>query len=203
MSESPEIVAARFVRKPADLAEVRAATAGGLTDTGSAVVRETVPLTAAEFDAFAAAFLHDRPWLAGRGGWVDPATRSVVRVVAAGRPTLLVDPSGYGYARYVAVATPEDAGLLVPKGVPLQPGRLYLHLSHGRTDPAEQLNDWGFPDPTFGPLARVQQTDAAAGRLFGHDNAELWLSVCDDLVVWDGAYFGDVAVFVADDGDTA
>ena len=92
----------------------------------------------------------------------------------------------------------------VPPGTPLRPGRLYLHLFHGRADPHEQLDDWGFPGPTFGPLQSVQQTYAGGWRLFGeYGVTEGWLPMHDDLVAWDGAYFGDVTVFVADAGETA
>jgi hypothetical protein len=41
--------------------------------------------------------------------------------------------------------------LLVAKDEPLVPGKLYLRLYHGRTDPEQQMEDWGFTGPTFGP----------------------------------------------------
>ena len=96
-----------------------------------------------------------------------------------------------------------DIPMIVPRGTPLQPGRLYLHLFHGRTDPAEELADWGFAGPTFGSLQSVHQTYAATWQLFGTGDAEVWLSGHGDLLAWDGAYFGDVAVFLAHEGDTA
>jgi hypothetical protein len=95
-----------------------------------------------------------------------------------------------------------DRPRIVPRGTPLRPGRLYLHLFHGRTDPAEELADWGFAGPTFGPLRSVHQTDAATWRLFGADNTEVWLSMSGELIAWDGAYFGDASIFIATDGDT-
>lgn len=94
--------------------------------------------------------------------------------------------------------------LIVPKGTPLTPGKLYLHLFHGRTDPNQDMEDWGFAGPTFGPLNSVHQTYATELRFYGErEAAEMWLSRCDDMVVWDGGYYGDVAIFIAGAGDTA
>jgi hypothetical protein len=88
--------------------------------------------------------------------------------------------------------------LLVPPGAPLVEGALYLRLHHGRTDPAEEMEDWGFDGPTFGPLDSVVQTYFATIRLCrnGVDD-DLWLDVRDDMIVWDGSYYGHFAVFIA------
>ena len=90
-----------------------------------------------------------------------------------------------------------STNLVVPPGAPLLAGKLYLQLYHGRTDPAQQMDDWGFVGPTFGPLACVVQTYFSTLRVHGVDHDELWLEQHDDMVVWDGAYYGDISIFIA------
>lgn len=90
-----------------------------------------------------------------------------------------------------------DCPFLLPAGSPLVSGKLYLRLYHGRKDPAEEMEERGFEGPTFGPLNSVVQTYTTAIRLYGDDNHELWLDRHDDMVVWDGAYYGDLCIFVA------
>ena len=88
--------------------------------------------------------------------------------------------------------------LLVPSGAPLAEGKLYLRLYHGRNDPAQEMEDWGFDGPTFGPLYSVVQTYISTIRLHGNGvDEELWLDTRDDVIAWDGAYYGDLCVFVA------
>jgi hypothetical protein len=87
--------------------------------------------------------------------------------------------------------------LIVPLGAPLITGKLYLQLYHGRKDPAEQMDDWGFTGPTFGPLAYVVQTYFSTLRLHGDADQELWLEQFDDMIVWNGAYYGDISIFIA------
>jgi hypothetical protein len=82
-------------------------------------------------------------------------------------------------------------------GSPLIEGKLYLQLYHGRTDPDQQMEDWGFVGPTFGPLSYVVQTYCTTLRLHGDPHHELWLAHHDDMVVWGGAYYGDMSIFVA------
>jgi hypothetical protein len=33
--------------------------------------------------------------------------------------------------------------------------------------------------------------------LHGRDHGELWLEKHADMIAWDGAYYGDIAIFVA------
>ncbi|AOH85601.1 hypothetical protein AWL63_18330 [Sphingomonas panacis] len=107
-----------------------------------------------------------------------------------------------------------------------EPPQLYLRLYHGRRDPAEQLEDWGSEGPIIGPLAFVQTTYmcdvkfAAApevmDRFFptvmagwrerGLSNADGPLcdwqfSVTSDLIDYDGVYYGDWTVFLANPTD--
>jgi hypothetical protein len=88
--------------------------------------------------------------------------------------------------------------LLVPAGASLIAGKLYLHLYHGRKDPAGDMQDWGFDGPTFGPLTHAVHTYIATIRLYGDDvSDELWLDAYQDMIVWDGAYYGDMSIFIA------
>jgi hypothetical protein len=60
-----------------------------------------------------------------------------------------------------------ETPLLAPSGSPLIEGKLYLRLCHGRKDPAQEMDDWGFVGTTFGPLNCVVQTYTTAIRLYG------------------------------------
>jgi len=91
--------------------------------------------------------------------------------------------------------------IIVPAGSSLIAGRLYLRLYHGRKNPAEQMDGWGFQGPTFGPLASVAQTYLTHFRLYGDDCVELWLETRDDMIVWQGSYYGDISVFIAKPDD--
>ncbi len=82
---------------------------------------------------------------------------------------------------------------------------LYLRLFHGRDEAEQDMGDWGFDGPTFGPLDHIQWTygevrmsfasDADAKR-FGFDNPCMaMLDIQGDLVLWQGKYYGDWEVF--------
>jgi hypothetical protein len=88
--------------------------------------------------------------------------------------------------------------LLIPRGTPLVPCKMYLRLYHGRQDPPEEMDDWGFVGPTFGPLSCYVHTYCCTFRI--HDDGstdELWLPVHDDMIHWDGCFYGDMEVFIA------
>jgi len=100
----------------------------------------------------------------------------------------------------------------------LAPG-LYLGLFHGRDDPDADMDDWGFDGPVIGPLDYVHTTYAADMKLHFVDAqraaqyfsdtgfvtnlatgertrcTEAALAVMQDLIVFDGRYFGDWTVF--------
>ena len=87
--------------------------------------------------------------------------------------------------------------IIVPADSPLIAGKVYLQLYHGRKDPSEDMDDWGFVGPTFGPLTSVVQTYLTHFRLYGNDGMELWLETRDDMIVWQGSYYGDMSIFIA------
>jgi len=123
----------------------------------------------------------------------DAGTRSARMAIESQRPS----PEE---AVSVASTTP----LFVAKGMPLVPGKMYLRLYHGRTDPGQNMDDWGFVGPTFGPLSCYVHTYCCNFRIHGEsDDRELWLDKYDDMIRWDGCFFGDMEVFVAGDNDRA
>lgn len=84
-----------FACKPDSLREMCA------TGEHRIYITNTIVMTAEEFDTFAADLTRPQAWLAGKGGNVADGCLCI-EVHAPGRPYLYVDPSGYGYARYVA-----------------------------------------------------------------------------------------------------
>ena len=88
--------------------------------------------------------------------------------------------------------------LLIPRGIPLLPGKLYLRLYHDRTDPAQEMDGWGFVGPTFGPLSCYVHTYCCTFRIYGEcGTTEEWLDKHDDMIQWDGCFYGDMEVFIA------
>jgi hypothetical protein len=92
--------------------------------------------------------------------------------------------------------------LLVRKGTFLVPGKMYVRLYHGRIYPDQQLDEWGFIGPTFGPLSCYVHTYCCHFRIYAECNTEeLWLERYDDMIRWDGCFYGDMEVFIAGDDD--
>jgi hypothetical protein len=93
--------------------------------------------------------------------------------------------------------SPKPHALLVPVGSAISPGKMYLRLYHGRKNPDEVMEDWGFTGPVFGPLSGYVQTYRCTLRLIAVlDDEEIWLNTCEDRIVWDGSYHGDLEVVV-------
>ena len=100
--------------------------------------------------------------------------------------------------------TEPQTPLLVANGTALTPGKMYLRLYHGRTDPDEEMDDWGFVGPTFGPLSCYIHTYCSTFRIHGDGNtSEVWLETHGDMIRWDGCFYSDMEVFVAETGDKA
>ena len=88
------------------------------------------------------------------------------------------------------------AELLVREGQPLHAGKTYFKLFHGRNRPDENLDDWGFAGPVFGPLDWFHITYLQTYR-FGRGSFETEIAITEDMFVWDGKYYGDAEIFVA------
>jgi hypothetical protein len=94
--------------------------------------------------------------------------------------------------------------VLVPEGTSLVPGKMYLRLYHGRSDPTQEMNDWGFDGPTFGPLSCYVHTYCCTFRIFAEcGTQEVLLDKYDDMIQWNGCFFGDMEVFIAANNDKA
>jgi hypothetical protein len=88
---------------------------------------------------------------------------------------------------------------------PTKPG-LYLGLLHGRHDPKEQMNEWGFNGPLVGPLKWVHttylhdikiefETELDAAVYFKDPYPSVQLDIRDDLLIFQNKYYGDWTVF--------
>lgn len=88
---------------------------------------------------------------------------------------------------------------------PSQAG-MYLGLFHGRRSRQEDMDDWGFAGPVLGPLSYCHTTYMAYVRLRflrGQDaraccntsHLEVDLAVVEDMIHFEGAYYGDWTVF--------
>jgi hypothetical protein len=71
---------------------------------------------------------------------------------------------------------------------------VYLRLIHGRRNPGENLNDWGFSGPTQGPFEAIHVTYLSSLRCIREDLSELELKFHGDLLVHDGCYYGDFEI---------
>jgi len=73
---------------------------------------------------------------------------------------------------------------------------LYIRLFHGRTDPDQNMDDWGTDGPVFGPYKFVHTTYSHFLKLGKSDHLidELYVHK-EDLIYYDGVYYGDWSVF--------
>ncbi len=69
----------------------------------------------------------------------------------------------------------------------------YLMLWHGRTNPEEELSNWGEAGPVFGPFLYFQMTYGIEIKFAREDGHRL--SVVHGLVYYDGMYYGDWSFF--------
>lgn len=116
------------------------------------------------------------------------------------RVSFTTSESGHGVPEYGT--KPEKAGL-------------YLALFHGRLQPNEPMDDWGFDGPLIGPLkwvhttyslhVRVMFTNQVDEKLYfqepAHPDAND-IIVADDLILYAGKYYGDWTVFFAGNDET-
>ena len=73
----------------------------------------------------------------------------------------------------------------------------YLKLFHGRKQPNQQMDDWGFDGPVFGPLKFVHTTYGCHIKFNeeDQDGCELFIDEDSDMIRYDGDYYGDWSVF--------
>lgn len=70
-----------------------------------------------------------------------------------------------------------------------------LRLFHGRDDPDAHLADWGFDGPVLGPFDSIRFTYGSLLLFFDERLCEL--RRVDDLLFYDGKFYGDATVELA------
>lgn len=77
------------------------------------------------------------------------------------------------------------------------PTGTYFALFHGRNDPKQDMDDWGFDGPVIGPINWAHTTYGGEIKiaLKNERDASLHLSVVEGCVSFDGKYYGDWTVF--------
>jgi hypothetical protein len=94
---------------------------------------------------------------------------------------------------------------------PDRPG-MYLALFHGREGRREQMHEFGFAGPLLGPLRYCHttylsdikimfETQEDARLYCGCDERDVILSVVDDMIYLENAYYGDWSVFTVDEDE--
>ena len=87
-------------------------------------------------------------------------------------------------------------------------GDVYLHLYHGRDDKAQDMDDWGFDGPKIRAKMVVINTDAKLPecvpentlavancvQLFKADGTVEVVPYVEDMLFYDGKYYGDFSV---------
>ena len=71
---------------------------------------------------------------------------------------------------------------------------LYIRLFHGRSDPAQDLDDWGTDGPVFGPYDFVHTTYSWRIMLGNQDKTCDELNTFEEMLFYDGMYYGDWSV---------
>lgn len=71
---------------------------------------------------------------------------------------------------------------------------IYLYLIHGRKDPQEDMQDWGFRGPTLGPFAAIHVTYLSSLRCFKDDGSELEIKFHEDMIEHGGCFYGDFEI---------
>lgn len=68
---------------------------------------------------------------------------------------------------------------------------LFLRLFHGRKEPNQDMDDWGFDGPIFGPYIGIHGVYRNNINLSKRNGDIDMLYVANDLVYYDGSYYGD------------
>lgn len=68
---------------------------------------------------------------------------------------------------------------------------IYIELFHGRTDPEQDLDDWGDEGPILGPFPFCHITYLGGFLKVGDD---MTLNCYEDMVYYDGVFYGDFSI---------
>lgn len=81
---------------------------------------------------------------------------------------------------------------------------LYLQLFHGRKNIDDKLDDWGEQGPFLGPFTFVHTTYAVHIKFGMPDGDDRhWLTIVNDMVYYNGMYYGDWSVCSEKNADPA
>jgi len=72
---------------------------------------------------------------------------------------------------------------------------VYIELCHGRTDPDQDMEDWGSDGPILGPCASIHSVYKSHIELQELVSGPFGLTFKDDTVYYDGVYYGDIYIF--------
>ncbi len=77
------------------------------------------------------------------------------------------------------------------------PTGTYLALFHGRNDPKQDMEGWGFDGPVIGPInwAHTTYGDEIKIALKDEHDASLHITVIEGCASFEGKYYGDWTVF--------
>lgn len=78
--------------------------------------------------------------------------------------------------------------------------KIYVELFHGRDDPAEDMEDWGFQGPVLGPFKAVHMTYFSMIRL-QHGEDWVLLPIKDDMIEYRGKFYGDWCIYPGEVSD--
>lgn len=76
--------------------------------------------------------------------------------------------------------------------------KIYVDLFHGRIDPAQNMEDWGFSGPILGPFVSVSFTYLHHIRCNDEHGEAITLELKEDMIMFDGKYYGDFCIFHED-----
>lgn len=76
---------------------------------------------------------------------------------------------------------------------------MFIELFHGRLTPDMDMEDWGKPGPIIGPVDVILGTYLQGlrwvhGKFPGPHNTDVFVPICDDLIMCGDMLYGDCAV---------
>lgn len=94
------------------------------------------------------------------------------------------------------ILLPRESGDLSPTIAAQKKGKgVYIELFHGRRSLTKKMDDWGDGGPILGPFYWVHTTYATHIKLGMNRDSVGDLYVKNDLVYYDGVWYGDWSVF--------
>jgi hypothetical protein len=80
---------------------------------------------------------------------------------------------------------------------------VYIKSLHGRDDPKQDMQEWGFNGPVLGPFEAIHFTYRHHVRcICGGGAEEIELGFTDDLLTYEGKHYGDYEIAAEFGSDT-